>query len=59
MRVETVEQYKILKYIKEHFVIEKLKLELSGTDEITITGEKGEQMIFTVMENEVVEKVLL
>lgn len=53
MRVDTIEQYKILEYIKENFYIEDLQLKLIDRFNIEITDKNNETMIFYFENNQV------
>ncbi|WP_278523236.1 hypothetical protein [Clostridium cochlearium] len=46
MKVNTVEQFKVLQFLKEQFEIELFKLELMDRYSIQVTDLRGESMIF-------------
>lgn len=54
MKVETVEQYKVLEYIKENFYIDNITLKLIDRYTIEITDNKGDIMNFKYEDGKVV-----
>jgi len=54
MKVNTVEQFKILKFLEDNFEIDKIKLELHSPKCIKITDEKGEDGYFEFQDGKVV-----
>ena len=46
MKAETIEQYHVLEFIKNNFMMEAVTLELIDRYSIRLTDSKGEQMIF-------------
>jgi len=57
MKVETVEQYKILEYINKNFNINSLELTLLDRSSIGIQDNNGERAIFGYENGEV--KIIL
>lgn len=53
MKVQTIEQYKILEYIKENFFIDKLEIKLINRNTVEITDIKNEKMKFKFEEGKV------
>lgn len=53
MKVNTVEQFKVLEFIKENFEIEYIKLELIDRNSIKVIDAKSESCIFYLENNEV------
>jgi hypothetical protein len=53
MKVNTVEQFKVLEFIKENFEIEYIKLELIDRNSIKVIDAKGESCIFYLENNEI------
>lgn len=51
MKVNTVEQFKVLEFIKENFEIEYIKLELIDRNSIKVIDAKGESCIFYLENN--------
>ncbi|KEI11772.1 hypothetical protein [Clostridium novyi] len=54
MKVNTVEQFKVLQYLKENFELNLFKVELLDRYSIKITDIKNESMIFRFEDNAVV-----
>lgn len=46
MKVNTVEQFKVLEYIKAHFIMEEVTLELIDRYTIEVTDKVGETIKF-------------
>lgn len=46
MKVNTVEQFKVLEFIKAHFIMEEVSLELIDRYTIKLTDKTGESMNF-------------
>ena len=46
MKVNTVEQFKVLQFLKENFEIELFELELLDRYSIKVTDSTGDKMIF-------------
>lgn len=57
MKVETVEQYKVLEYINKNFNINSLELTLLDRTSIGIQDNNGERAIFGYEDGEV--KIIL
>jgi hypothetical protein len=55
MKVQTIEQYKILEYIKENFFIDKLEIKLINRNTVEITDIKNEKMQLEFKNGEVFE----
>ncbi|SQB33965.1 hypothetical protein [Clostridium cochlearium] len=53
MKVNTVEQFKVLQFLKENFEIELFKLELLDRYSIQVTDSTGESMVFKYENNKV------
>ena len=53
MKVNTVEQFKVLEFIKENFEIEYIKLELIDRNSIKVIDAKCESCIFYLENNEI------
>lgn len=53
MKAKTIEQYKILEYIKEHFYIEKIKMELIDNTTVKVTDQEGATLNFYYKDNRV------
>lgn len=53
MKVETVEQYKALQFIKENFNIEAIELELIDKCSIGITDKNNDRMIVSYKNNKI------
>lgn len=54
MKVNTIEQFKILEFLKENFYIEELKLKLIDRYTIEIEDVKGEKMQFKYKNGKVI-----
>lgn len=54
MKVSTIEQFKILKFVEENFRIEKIEIELYGEKCIRIVDTKGEVGFFKYQDGKVV-----
>lgn len=54
MRVNTVEQFKILQVIKANFDMSYIKIELVADDEVRVTDETGDSMTFGYKNGKVV-----
>lgn len=54
MKVDTVEQFKILEFLKENFQLEHLKIELLNRNVIQVTDENNESMLFKYENGEVI-----
>ncbi|WP_187291200.1 hypothetical protein [Clostridium sp. K25] len=54
MKVNTVEQFKVLQYLKENFELNLFKVELLDRYSIKITDIKNESMIFKYENGKVV-----
>lgn len=46
MKVNTVEQFKVLEYIKAHFIMEEVTLKLIDRCTIEVTDKAGESIKF-------------
>ncbi|WP_189910968.1 hypothetical protein [Clostridium cochlearium] len=53
MKVNTVEQFKVLQFLKKNFEIELFKLELLDRYSIQVTDSTGESMVFKYENNKV------
>ncbi|HCF38185.1 MAG: hypothetical protein PWQ37_1899 [Candidatus Petromonas sp.] len=51
MKVKTVEQFKILEFIKRNFEIDKISLELVNRISIRVTDVTGQSLVFKYSEN--------
>lgn len=47
MKVNTVEQFHIMRHISENFYIETLKIDLIDKNRVHITDRTGESAVFT------------
>jgi len=47
MKVETVEQYQLLKWLKEHFLMDDIHLKLLDRSRIRITDKNNDTAIIT------------
>ena len=47
MKVKTVEQFKILKYLEENLEIELFEVKLLDRNNVLVIDRAGEKMIFT------------
>lgn len=54
MKVETVEQYKVLEFLKENFYMESIKLKLIDRYTIEVTDGNGDTMNFKYEDGKVV-----
>lgn len=54
MKVNTVEQFKILKFLEENFEMDKITLELHSPKCIKVTDQKGEDGYFEYQDGKVV-----
>jgi len=55
MKVDTVEQFKVLKFIKENFHMDYITLELIDRYTIEVEDRTGEKMKFQYKDGKVVE----
>lgn len=46
MKAKTIEQYKILEYIKEHFYIETIDIKLTDDITVKVTDKEGASLEF-------------
>ncbi|MBB6214061.1 hypothetical protein HNQ80_000130 [Anaerosolibacter carboniphilus] len=51
MKVATVEQFKVLEFIKQNFEVEKVSLELLNRYSIKVTDKTGQSLVFKYSEN--------
>lgn len=56
MKVNTVEQFKVLQFLKEQFELELFELELLDRYSIKITDSTGDKMIFKWDDKKVIWK---
>ena len=54
MKSKTVEQFKIIKYLEENFIIDSITLKLIDRFTIEVTDDKGEKMNFKYQDNKVI-----
>lgn len=54
MKVNTVEQFKILKFLEENFEMDKITLDLHSPKCIRVTDENGEDGYFEYQDGKVV-----
>lgn len=50
---KTVQQYKIMQYIQEHFCIDEFAIDLEAPEAVKITDKIGESLIFKYEDGEV------
>lgn len=53
MRVETIEQYKAMQFIKENFYLDHIELELIDRYSIGITDKNNDRMIVSYKDDEI------
>ena len=53
MKAKTTEQYKILEYLKEHFYLESINIELINDITVKVTDKEGASMEFYFKDNRV------
>jgi len=53
MKAKTIEQYKILEYLKEHFYIESIDIELIDNITVKVTDKEGASLQFYFKDNRV------
>lgn len=51
MKVNTIEQFKVLEFIKQSFEVEKVSLELLDRCSIKLTDKTGQSLVFKYSEN--------
>lgn len=51
MKAKTIEQYKILEYVKEHFYIETIDIELIDDITVKVTDKEGKTLMFYFKDN--------
>lgn len=54
MKVNTVEQYKILEYLEENFYTENLEIKLLDRNIVGITDQNGDRLIFKYVNGKVI-----
>lgn len=56
MKVDTVEQFKIMKFIEDNFKVEDIKITLKSRNEIEIQDKNDEKVIFYLENGKVLMK---
>lgn len=53
IKVETIEQFKVLEFIKSNFEIDEIEIELVDKCTLKVKDNKGDSLYFTYKEGEI------